>query len=354
MELDDAIVSGAARILAYGTPKTRKTWWAGTAAEAGFNVVLFDCDDGYHILRNLSPEARKRVKVIRGVDRQDGPVAAVVMTYLMKGEPFYFEEATQRCVTLPLSLKADSEGNLQGDVLKIETRKFDTNTVLIIDSWTALAFSVMFRFCQENNIDLSDAEKFEWDGYRWAGMLLSWYLARLNSLNCHVVVIGHVDNFEKKTGKGDNQKVVFSRIQPKSVSGPHGMQLAKNFSDVLYFESAGKMTYIDTNSDSSRDGGARHINPGRYPFSDFKFSNFCQQAGLHMPSGDTDWNGFEKLPAGSLRPGMASKVAGPTTSDGAAASVIPGSSGVPIKIGNVPTVAPSTPGKVTLTGLGKK
>ena len=34
------------RELFYGPPKTRKTWLAGTAAEAGFNVILIDFFDG--------------------------------------------------------------------------------------------------------------------------------------------------------------------------------------------------------------------------------------------------------------------------------------------------------------------
>lgn len=53
------------RIRVYGYAKLRKTWWAGTAAEAGFNVLHLSAERGGHgIFKHLSPAARKRIFVL--------------------------------------------------------------------------------------------------------------------------------------------------------------------------------------------------------------------------------------------------------------------------------------------------
>ena len=77
------------RLLLYGPAKTKKTWLAGTAAEAGFNVLLLDNEQGAGILRNLSPEARKRIYRIDIQDDGKRAVAAEFITYFCKFPKFY-------------------------------------------------------------------------------------------------------------------------------------------------------------------------------------------------------------------------------------------------------------------------
>ena len=50
---DDRKRKGLLRALVYGPPKSRKTWWVTKLAEAGFNVLLCDIEDGAAVAGNL-------------------------------------------------------------------------------------------------------------------------------------------------------------------------------------------------------------------------------------------------------------------------------------------------------------
>ena len=138
-------------------------------------------------------------------------------------------------------------------------KRFDKNTVFILDSWDALTESIAFRYCLEKKIDLTEAEKVTWDGYGWAGRLATFMLEKLVQLPCHVIVVGHASMYEKRDSDG---KVMWSRMQIKSTSNPHAMTIGEKFTDVLYFHNlSSQVTKIDAFSDSDREGGSRIVPP---------------------------------------------------------------------------------------------
>ena len=49
--LENTLQNILLRSCAYGQAKRRKTWWAMTAAEAGFNVLDLDLEDNHGDLR---------------------------------------------------------------------------------------------------------------------------------------------------------------------------------------------------------------------------------------------------------------------------------------------------------------
>lgn len=258
------------RLLIYGAAKTKKTWWIGTAAEAGFNVLLLNGDKGANILSNLSPEAQKRVYVLNVYDDSNRAVFAEFMTRFLKGVPFNWDEQARKFAIKP------------GDTtIRIEPLNLPANTVVANDSWTALAWSLAFRYCLENAIDLSDAERQDWDGYRWTGALATWMMQQWKKLPYHTITVGHQDNYEKRSK--DGKKIEWSRMQIKSTSGPHAMQLAKDFTDILYFSVRGSAFQIDSGASHERDGGSQIVPPKTYQWNDLQFKDVCKLAGIPLP-----------------------------------------------------------------------
>ena len=138
------------RELLYGPAKTKKTWWAARAAEAGFNVHLFDGDDGAHIINNIKPEVRERINVIDIRDTLNSQVMAIMMTHFLRASgPVVYDETARKRVILEKSMKLD-----HGHYI-IDVNKLNKNDVFILDSWTAFAKSLKFKWYQENGVDVS-------------------------------------------------------------------------------------------------------------------------------------------------------------------------------------------------------
>lgn len=291
------------RILCYGPAKHKKTWWAGKAAEANFNVVLLDGDDGTHILNQIDPKARHRLDIIRATDNFKRPVMAETVIRLVKGDKFIWDEQEQRCIQTQVGVKPDNSYYV------FDPATLTPNTVLIIDSWTALVQSISWQYAMEQGIDISDASKTEWDGYGYAGRLADWILTKLKALPCHIVVCAHAEIWEKRNSEG---KVTRTRTQPSSVSKPHSQKLAKYFSDILFFEVKGPKFYISTHAKSDQDGGARNVPPDRYDWDKLTFAKLCEYGGIARPADGTekDIKYFAKgsdLDVASLRKGGGNK-----------------------------------------------
>lgn len=262
------------RIMLYGPPKTKKTWWAGTAAEAGFNVLLLDGEQGAGILRQLSPAARKRIYRLDVQDLPGRAIMAEFMTYFLKYPKFNWDETAKKFST--------GKPQAESTIVLDRAQLLNENTVVVVDSYSALVWSVVVRYCVENQIDLSDASKQEWEGYRWSGALLTWMVRSLVQLPCHVILLGHQEMYEKRK----ENKVEWSRLQMKSASGPHAMTIANNFDDVLYSSVAGSSFYIDARADKDRDGGARFVEPKRYDWNELSIAALCKMGGIPLPPAD--------------------------------------------------------------------
>lgn len=249
------------RSLIYGKAKSKKTWWTLRAAEAGFNVILFDGDKGAHIISQIAKEHRKRILVVDVNDKLDEAVFAKFVTMLCRPKnTFYWDEQA----------KAAAPGLKRGDhsFIHFDPQLFTTNDVVILDSWTQLAASMRFQYAIENKIDMTDAQKVEWDGYSFEGRFLDYALNYLHGLPCHFFVVGHEGKHEKRSK--DGKTILSSDIVPISSSGPHGAKLAKHFSDVLYFERVSETkVQIKVSGDFNRDGGSRLMPPGTHNWDDF-------------------------------------------------------------------------------------
>lgn len=299
MQLTDRLNSNdmLLRVFAYGPAKTKKTWWALNAAMANFNVILLDGDDGWHIASQIPKETHHRISIWEVKDQMANPTFAPFLTRLLKDGKITWDESAKKVEML--------YPNENCSMLNLN--ELDSNTILIIDSWTALVSSLTMKFAKENSIDLTDAEKNEWEFYGWAGRLTSFLLNRLKSLPCHVIVIGHSTVYEKKSGKGKQAKTEWARRQPISTSGPAGMQIADKFSDVLFFHTHGTANKIDVSGADDKDGGSRVIPPKDYQWADLQFSTICQAAGLTLPNASNPYLDFAVKDS---KPALQTKTAG--------------------------------------------
>lgn len=280
MKADDRIAQGGTllRLLQYGPAKTRKTWWALKAAESHFNVILLDGDDGWHIVNKIKPEFQNRIQILDVTDTAKTAVFCVAVTRLLKDGVLYWDEKN----------KCSNKLSPKPDTIVLNLDELTHHDLLVIDSWSALVWSLLFRYANENSIDLADSEKKEWGFYGWGGNLATFFLQQLKTLKCHVTLIGHSTVYEKRAptkGKklGD---VEWQKQQLVSTSGPHAMTIAAKFSDILTFAVKGTAVKIDSTGDYDRDGGCRNVPPGTYNWDELQFVDVCKMANVALPTKD--------------------------------------------------------------------
>jgi len=275
------------RVLAYGVAKTKKTWWAGKAAESGFNVILIDSDNGAHILHNIAPEARERITHIKTVGHtDDSSIPAAFLTQLLTGKPFLWDEGTRRVApTVEMHNEAHSH-------YFIDISKLTMNEVLVIDSWTKVAGSLIYRWFVENKIEFTSIlraiesnQRTHRGMFGWTRQMATWMTNQLLTLPCHVIVIAHQTVYEKRKVDEQGREVVeWARTQPISTSGPHAMQMGVDFSEILYFSRAMQFFKIDTAGETLREGGCRFTPPKSYSWEELQFVDICKIANSPLPN----------------------------------------------------------------------
>lgn len=284
--------------LCYGAGKTKKTWWMGTAAEAGYNLTILYCDreGGLNILKNLSDDALSRVRVIDIQDEVDRDVSAEFITRFCKGKPFLWDRTAKQMV------QAYAKSAIRADhsYVYVNPKKLNSNDVIGFDSWKSHVESLYTRFNDEQNIDPSDAEKVEWPGYRWSAALADWQLTVLTHLPCHFIMIGHQQYYEAKKiiiekGKGGKkikkEITEWARTQPISTSGRHSNHVSIKFDDVFYFHVMGEQVKIETGPSENRDGGSSTMPPGSYNWRDLTFQEVAVHTGM-KPNPELKYEAF--------------------------------------------------------------
>jgi hypothetical protein len=261
------------RLLNYGPAKSKKTWWVGKAAEAHFNILLLDGDNGWHILKHTKPEAQHRIRVINVMDDLNRVVFAPMITRLVKSGKMNWDEVERKV-----------QFSANDNCIAIDLNKLGRFDILVIDSWTALVTSLMWQYAKENSIDLSEADKSDWDFYGWGGRMALWIASRLTALPCHLVVIAHATIYEKRSK--DGKKIISQKRQIISTSGPNAMQMPAKFSDLLYFYMHKSAFKIDTKGTDEQDGGSRLIAPGVYNWDELQFIDLIKAAGMEAPTAD--------------------------------------------------------------------
>lgn len=292
------------KLFIYGPSQSRKTLWAAKAAEAGYNVTIFDGDGNSAILRNIKPEYRRNIVLVNAIDELSRPVFWPFLVRVFKGSKFAWDVRSKDFRASPQAC------NPEHAHVVIDPSKVTKNDVWIIDSYTAAANSVRWNNAILHQIDLANVEKLDWDIYGPDSVSLNWFLPLIKALKCHVICIGHVNDYEKKDDKG---KTILRRKLPISSSVAHGMNIAKYFTDMYRFYLTGGYTRIDTKADEFSEGGSRFIPPSIYAFEDgpirLQFADMLRLGGITAPG----LNGWASEAVKIFPPGVTPDIPGQPT-----------------------------------------
>lgn len=265
------------KALIYGYGKTRKTTWAGLLAKTQMNLIYCDCDNSVPVLGSvLTPEEQARLAYLDVSDSATTANAGWFLSALSKGKPFIWDETDRKV----------ARGYVQGHRLAlINPKLFTPSDCLIFDSYTQFCNSLFMQYAIENNIDMTEAKKLEWDDYRWAGQLATRVLTSLVALPCSVILISHVRTYEKRRkNKFGQEEVVSCRTQPISVSNNHAETISKFFGEVYYFYKAGTATMISTKTTDSLDCGSRFLPAKEWRFEELTAESVANNYRVNKPS----------------------------------------------------------------------
>lgn len=289
------------KLLLMGDGKLGKTFYAALAAAAGFDVLYLDGDVGAQTIRSMASP-------MKGFDKP--PLTAnqlsrifllpVADTILGGSRDCKFVEVMQEFTTSIRFRWNDSQNRVArmadktDELWEITPGKMNHNCVLVIDSWTGLTESIMLQCAGVNGIDLSRASTSEMRPvYQSAGLIATSMLQVVRAMPCHVIVIGHPDEYQHKVApegkrvkdiKENDMLVDWTRMVPKSTSRPHGLQMAKYFTDIAWMEVSPTGTRrLDFRVRAS------HISGGHFEevkdLEEYSFTNLVRKVGGTIPDG---------------------------------------------------------------------
>lgn len=281
------------RILIYGKPKSRKTWWAGTAS-ATHRVTLLDGENNSGILRLLPAEQQASIARIPLASKPNSAAFAAFTTAMFRHHRFLWSLDESRIIDKRhLNPSHDAMWFLDVDIYKLTT-----DDVIIIDSWTKLVADVTAQYAAENSVDIFAGERGKKtqkggndaiDYFRVMDIALDAILGAMQSMPCHLILVGHQQDYEveHKTPLGTKKA---NRIQVISGSGKHSAKIPAFLSDVLWFETndGGATTTIHCGSDALRDGGGANVPPEKHQFPGWEFSSLL--AATNKPAASSPRN----------------------------------------------------------------
>lgn len=288
MNVKDKLASGTPlKALIYGYGKTRKTSWAGSVAKTYMNGIYCDCDNSIPVLGSLlTPEEQAKLNYIDISDEVNQAKASWFVAALAKGKPFIWDEVDRKVV------KSRPAGH---NCILVNPSLFTASDVLILDSYTQIVNSLFIQYALENGIDMAEANKLEWDDYRWAGQLATFLLTSLMALKCSVILISHVKTYEKKRkDKFGKEELLGYRTQPISVSNAHAETISKYFGEVYYFFKQGTGTKISTKTTDSVDCGSRFLEPKDWNYDELSLEMIANKYNINRP---TELKALKEAPA---------------------------------------------------------
>lgn len=280
-----------AKLLLIGDGKIGKTYLAGMAAKDHLNVLYLDGDVGSQTLYGLPQEVRDHIYLMDFGDRlETGAMAHKFcdnFSAFTTTNRFVWDDTKSEVVTRSSELGESA-------VWEVFPARLDWTWLLVIDSWTALSNSAMLWAGRKHNVDISDSNTPEMRSV-WgsAGNKLTAYLTMIQKgLRCHVIVIAHPDEFSKyekpvgikvKDAKEADQKLLWTKLVPKSSSKPHSLSMSKYFTDVAWMEASrdGSQRFLNYKISDERVSGG-HFND-RKPVEEYSFAALIRQVGGRLP-----------------------------------------------------------------------
>lgn len=307
-----------AKLLLLGDAKAGKTEYALRAAEAGFNVLLMDGDVAVQTISAVDPKARHRIFVMDVADRLvDGIEPRMIQTVadFFASSRFLWNDTRQKEYSPSRDEHDPESGAAIDEIWEFRPALLNHHWVVVLDSWTTLAYSGTLAKAQDMGVSVADVEKFDMNLYAGVNNRLTNMLAVIQKAKCHFIVIGHPAQYEKskspdnttarEAGKMQNRIIEWTKMIPKSSSNPHGLTMGKFFSDVGWIDvlKSGKRE-LNFNVTSERTSGGHMTGKGD-PREDFRFAELVKKIGGTLPNPNEDLplgNGLTIHPAGTYIP----------------------------------------------------
>ena len=289
---DDLLI----KLLMLGWSKSGKTHWTLEAALAGFNLIFLDGDVAKQTIAKFPESARKRIYYIPVHDNLATARMGILVDKMVSSPKYLWNDTLSKTHNGADDLATSA-------VWEIMFGKLTARDIIVVDSLTALSLSCMRKILMDEGHDFNSFEELnarqKQQLYGGAGGLVTHILLCLKYAPCHVIVVGHPDEYEHRVKpdgvkvseiKEKHLKITSTRQIPKSVSKPHGATLAKHFSSVLWIEPTGfkHQRMVDGRPDPSKDIGGQFTE--KKDSKEYSFANLVKEIGGLIPNPD-DYSG---------------------------------------------------------------
>lgn len=303
---------GLAKALIIGDGKCGKTDWAARAAMAGFNVLYLDGDVGAATINNmirhgrLTKEAANRIYLMNWAD-----------TILDGMRDTKFTETWNEFSSVIEFRWNDTQGrqaarndSSSDTIWAIKPGRMGADTVLVMDSWTGFTDSIMLAAGRACSVDIATASTTEMRPvYQASGLKATQALQLIRSIKCNVIIIAHPDEFTKTTRKDGtilgkvkeiDQTIEWTKMIPKSTSKPHGFQMPKYVTDVLWLgASPSGKRIVDARLDANKVSGGHWDD--RKDTEEYSFANLVKEVGGRVPDGSQGTDSWLKIAEGAAQ-----------------------------------------------------
>lgn len=220
-KLNTVAKSATHHVLVFGDAKTGKTQLVGDLS-SHFNLLWFDLESGVTTLYKLPEEQQARIELIAIPDSATYPIAGETLLKVLAGNPVAICEAHGK-VSCPICKKSGAPSTT------VNVSALKSDTILVIDSLTQLASSVMSHITREA-VSADPNYKLQRDDFGNQGTVLMRILSQIQAANYNVVCITHVIEAELEDGK--------KKLVPNCGTRNLSATVAKYFDHVIYTQVA--------------------------------------------------------------------------------------------------------------------
>jgi hypothetical protein len=278
--------ANATHLLLIAQTHMGKTDYVAQAAIDGWEILYIDADNGLKTLMAVlrdNPEALRRVHYFN---------------------PANIMEFTTELIETKIELRYDSEFrdfrnstnmSKNGTVSLINPLRISKNVIVVLDSWTSLAFSSIVNKAAKTGFDLADAERYTREIYGGTGFKLTQIAKAIQASPFNWIVHAHPAVYERKekpAGKIaediDEKDMIIKEttLIPASTSGPHGFSIGKYFNEIGWMEvdRVGNRK-LDFKVVKDRIGGGSTVNGIADPRGPYRFSTLFGKPPVVEPTG---------------------------------------------------------------------
>jgi hypothetical protein len=225
----NTILHRAIHLLVYGPPKAGKTTLVGELVQHGFNLKLFDLENGSLALNtNVPLEFQDQIEVYKIPDTKDFPIAIETVLKVIKPGKYEICDIHGK-VSCPEcgKFKDVKNGIKMGTFSVFDNTTLTEKDIVVFDSLTQLSNSAMNHIGQGKG----DLWKPEWDNFRSQGQLLERILSTIQNAPWNCVVITHEASLEMDESSGTKEKLI-----PVGGTRNFARTVPKYFDEVVYVE----------------------------------------------------------------------------------------------------------------------